>query len=189
MGVRKARGRLLNKRNSHDLLSCFYDLTNSGKSIRPGSSRRDFGHLAFIVRLLIRRTERRKLFQIFSTKFYAPIIQKLKREKKIGSRLEMAFNEILKDYFDPKASDEIVHKLHTIQAVLRCCGKNGGQDFIQMERPHPCGRAVSQYVRNFLAMPETSGRICLCKMFSLSRTNGYLFYRTFSKKNVNKNSE
>ncbi|CDS40976.1 tetraspanin 11 [Echinococcus multilocularis] len=69
----------------------------------------------------------------------------LRNRVTIGSRLEMAFNEILKDYTDPKASDEIAHKLHTIQAVLRCCGKNGGQDFIQMERPHPCGRAVLQY--------------------------------------------
>uniref|UniRef100_A0A915EV11 Tetraspanin n=1 Tax=Echinococcus canadensis TaxID=519352 RepID=A0A915EV11_9CEST len=184
----------------YDFNEAFYDLTNSGKSIRPGSSRCDFGHLAFIVRLLIRRT----LYSCGCLSYCIYLLLKvepailpslnmldiqtaltmvtgmagacgsitlkrgplllhccittveclgyltagtvaLRNRVTIGSRLEMAFNEILKDYIDPNASDEIVHKLHTIQAVLRCCGKNGGQDFIQMERPHPCGRAVSQY--------------------------------------------
>ncbi|KAL5111944.1 hypothetical protein TcWFU_004327 [Taenia crassiceps] len=69
----------------------------------------------------------------------------LRNRVTVGSRLEMAFDEMLKDYITPEASDEIVHKLHTIQAVLRCCGKNGGQDFMQMERPHSCVRAVAQY--------------------------------------------
>ncbi|VUZ47670.1 unnamed protein product [Hymenolepis diminuta] len=69
----------------------------------------------------------------------------LKNRVTIASRLEIEFNEMLKQYIGTNAPEDIIHKIHTIQSVLRCCGKNGEQDYLHMERPHHCFRAVSQY--------------------------------------------
>uniref|UniRef100_A0A5K3EKD2 ABC transmembrane type-1 domain-containing protein n=1 Tax=Mesocestoides corti TaxID=53468 RepID=A0A5K3EKD2_MESCO len=60
----------------------------------------------------------------------------------VGSRLEISLNELLNNFVASTGSDEDALKLYSLQTVLRCCGKNGGQDFQAMEKPHVCVRGT-----------------------------------------------